>query len=54
MSKICQNCEYVVPTFEEQQEPPGVPENCPKCGGIGTVIDEAEELNEGAEEIAAE
>ncbi|HJV32692.1 MAG TPA: hypothetical protein VJ694_01570 [Patescibacteria group bacterium] len=52
MTKVCQNCEYVVPTLEEQQEPPGVPENCPKCGGLGTVVDETEVREEKAEEEA--
>ncbi|GEM_PF-2704209 len=54
MPKVCQECQYAVPTLEEQQEPPGVAENCPKCGGIGTVVDEADLLNEGAEENASE
>lgn len=54
MTKVCQNCQYVVPTLEERQEPPDVAEDCPKCGGIGTVVDEAELLDEGAEENAAE
>lgn len=52
MTKVCQNCEYVVPTLEEQQEPPGVPENCPKCGGLGTVVDETEVREEKGEEEA--
>lgn len=34
----------------EQQEPPGVPENCPQCGGLGTVVDEPEALIEAGKE----
>lgn len=52
MTKICQECEYVAPSPMEQQEPPGVPENCPQCGGIGTVVDEPEAMAEKAEEEA--
>ncbi|HTK60435.1 MAG TPA: hypothetical protein VL283_04530 [Candidatus Baltobacteraceae bacterium] len=52
MTKVCQECEYVVPSLEQQQEPPGVPENCPQCGGLGTVVDEPEALNEKADEDA--
>jgi len=42
MAKSCQQCEYVAEDLLDQQEPPGVPENCPQCGGIGTVVDEPE------------
>lgn len=54
MTKICQECEYVVPSLADQQEPPGMPENCPQCGGLGTVVDEIEVREEKAEEDAAE
>jgi len=52
MRKVCQACEYVAPSPMEQQEPPGVPENCPQCGGIGTVVDEVEVREEKAEKDA--
>ena len=50
MTKVCKECGYVAPGLEQQQEPPGVPENCPQCGGLGTVIDEVEVRDEKAEE----
>ena len=52
MTKICKDCEYVVPTLEDQREPPGVPEDCPQCGGLGTVVDEIESRDEKSEEEA--
>jgi hypothetical protein len=50
MTKICTDCAYAVPNLEEQREPPGVPEDCPQCGGLGTVVDEIEPREEKADD----
>jgi len=50
MRKICQVCDYVAESPMEQQEPPGIPENCPQCGGLGTVVDEVEVRDEKPDE----
>lgn len=54
MPKVCRECEYVVPSLAEQQEAPGIPENCPQCGGVGTVVDEPEAPLERTSEEEAE
>lgn len=50
MGKTCQSCGYAVPSLEEQREPPGAPEDCPQCGGVGTVVDQGGASGGGYEE----
>lgn len=50
MTKVCTDCEHVVHRKEGETEPLDGPEDCPKCGGIDTVIPEEEKLGEESEE----
>lgn len=46
--KACTNCGYE-PEPDKEQMPVEANEDCPQCGGIGTLRDEARSLDEGAE-----
>lgn len=50
MKKVCEMCGYE-PTKEQELDPMSPTEDCPTCGGKGTVVDqEADEVLSEPEE----
>lgn len=51
MTKVCKECLYKIPAKEDVPEPmEDAPEDCPKCGALGSVVPEEELSDETDEE----
>ena len=51
--KSCQICGYE-PSKEDEAKPDETSEDCPQCGGVGTMIDEKAEAALGEEGMREE